>query len=116
MLTLLAPEEEGETDSLAGGGEAGAGGGVVGAGAGTLAAFVGVGTWAGAGAGALVVLVGATPAEMAPVSRSTSFGAAVLPEKNSPAVSAGSALGAGGKMSDWKESAWAPGMAGHNPR
>lgn len=40
------------------------------------------------------------------MSRSTSFGWAVLPEKNSAAVSAGSREGAGGKMSDWKESAY----------
>ena len=32
------------------------------------------------------------------------------------AVSAGSALSMGGKMSDWNESAWTLGMAGHNPR
>ena len=31
-------------------------------------------------------------------------------------LSAGSALGAGRKMSDWNESAWMLGMAGHNPR
>ena len=31
-------------------------------------------------------------------------------------VSVGSALGMGRKMSDWNESAWMPGVAGHNPR
>ena len=32
------------------------------------------------------------------------------------AVSAGSALSVGRKMSDWNESAWMLGMTGHNPR
>ena len=31
------------------------------------------------------------------------------------AISVGLALSAGGKMSDWNESAWMLGMAGHNP-
>ena len=31
-------------------------------------------------------------------------------------VSVGSALGTGGKMSNWNESAWMLGMAGHNSR
>ena len=31
-------------------------------------------------------------------------------------VSVGSALGTGGKMSNWNESAWILAMAGHNPR
>ena len=82
----------------------------------------GVGAGAGAGAGALVVLdnagdgtgkllavlilfviagaemgvYGASEAEMAPDSRETSFGGAIFPEKNSPAVIAGSAESAGG--------------------
>jgi len=43
--------------------------------------------------------------EMDPVSRSTNFRAAVLPEKNSVDEREGSSEGAGGKMSDWKESA-----------
>ena len=86
--------------------------------------FTGAGSGAGAGAGvgALEVLVGAgvgvdgagekagtgvgaLPEEMAPFSRLTSFGGAVLPAKNSPAESAGSAEGARGKISAWKESA-----------
>ena len=48
--------------------------------------------------------MGAEPAEIEPSSSETSFGAAVLPEKNSAAERAGSAEGAGGNMSDWKES------------
>ena len=48
--------------------------------------------------------MGAEPAEIEPSSSETSLGAAVLPEKNSAAERAGSADGAGGKMSDWKES------------
>ena len=65
-----------------------------------------MGEGAGAGDGALATLVGAgvmgagteetEPAEMAPFSRLTSLGGAVLPEKNSPAVSAGSEEGARG--------------------
>ena len=43
-------------------------------------------------------------AEIAPVSSETSLSETGLPEKNSPAVSEGSIEGAGGKMSDWKES------------
>src|SRR6266403_1115617 len=43
-------------------------------------------------------------AETAPVSRETSLREIALPEKNSPAVREGSIEGAGGKMSDWKES------------
>lgn len=78
--------------------------------------MMGAGAGAGAGVGAEVVLVGvgtgagvgiergAVPAETAPSSRETYLGAAVLPAKNSAAVSAGSADGAGGKMSDWNES------------
>lgn len=73
-----------------------------GAGMGALVVLVGVGVTAGAGVG---TVDGAVPVVMAPVSRLTSFGGAVLPEKNSPAVRAGSAEGAGGKMSAWKESA-----------
>lgn len=67
---------------------------------------IGDGAGAGVGAGALAVLVGAgvvgrgveesEPAEMAPFSRLTSLGAAVFPEKYSPAVRAGSAEGARG--------------------
>ena len=71
-----------------------------------LVAFAGAtATGAGAGAGALAVRVRVVLVWTTPVSRSTSFGAAVFPEKNSPAVSAGEEDGAGGKMSDWKESA-----------
>jgi hypothetical protein len=70
-----------------------------------------MGTGAGAAAGALAVLVGAgvdtardgvgmaagvLPSEIAPFSRLTSFGGAVLPAKNSPAESAGSDEGARG--------------------
>lgn len=65
-----------------------------------------LGTGAGAGAGTLAVAVlvgagagvegGGTPDEIAPVSRLTRFGGAVLPEKNSPAERAGSEDGAGG--------------------
>ena len=65
-----------------------------------------MGEGAGAGDGALATLVGAgvmgvgteetEPAEMAPFSRLTSLGGAVLPEKNSPAVRAGSEEGARG--------------------
>ena len=47
---------------------------------------------------------GAAPLEIAPLSRSTNLGAAVFPEKNSDAVSAGSSDGAEGIMSDWKDS------------
>jgi hypothetical protein len=42
--------------------------------------------------------------ETAPVSRETSLSETALPVKNSPAVREGSIEGAGGKMSDWKES------------
>ena len=62
--------------------------------------FVGVAT-----AGDEGVIWGEGAAAAAPSSRLTYFSEAVLPEKNSPAVSAGFADGAGGKMSDWKESA-----------
>ena len=48
---------------------------------------------------------GAGALEIEPVSRSIKFAGAVLPEKNSGAVSAGVDDGAGGKMSAWKESA-----------
>lgn len=77
-------------------------GSTCGAGAGTgegaLVVRVGVGKAAGGGA------EGAGPDDTAPVSRSTRFGGAVLPAKNSEAVRAGSSEGAGGKMSDWNES------------
>lgn len=73
------------------------------------------GSGCGAGAAAVAVLVGAgattgecvedrAPVEIAPVSRSTRLGAAVLPEKYSDAVRAGSSDGARGKISDWKDS------------
>ncbi len=67
------------------------------------------------GAGARIDAgVGAEPEPEAektePSSPSTSFGSGVLPEKNSAAVSAGSAEGAGGKMSDWKESEGVSGL------
>ena len=66
-----------------------------------------LGTDTGAGVGALVLFVGAgvegagtadggAPAVIAPVSRLTRFGGAVLPLKNSLAESAGSEDGAGG--------------------
>lgn len=42
--------------------------------------------------------------DTAPFSRLTSFRIGCLPEKNSPAVREGSEDGAGGYMSDWKES------------
>jgi hypothetical protein len=91
------------------------------------------GARSGSGAGALYVLVGvgstftdtftevavaagandacdcgsaALDAKLTPSSRETSRRAAVLPAKNSEAERPASALGAGGKMSDWKESAW----------
>jgi hypothetical protein len=69
----------------------------------------GAGTGTGAAACALAALVGTgvdtakdgvgtaagvLPSEIAPFSRLTSFGGAVLPEKNSPAESAGSDEGA----------------------
>lgn len=47
---------------------------------------------------------GGGPVAAEPVSRSTKFLGAVLPLKNSEAVSAGSVDGAGGKISDWNES------------
>jgi hypothetical protein len=47
--------------------------------------------------------------ETAPVSSETYLSTMGLPENNSPAVSEGSIEGAGGKMSDWKESDWARG-------
>ncbi len=91
------------------------GGAATGDGAGSsraMGAGAGAGAGAAAGGGAEVVLVGAgvgtemgaEPAEIEPSSSETSLGAAFLPEKNSAAVRAGSAEGAGGKMSDWKES------------
>jgi len=42
--------------------------------------------------------------ETVPVSRETSLSEMALPVKNSPALREGSIEGAGGKMSDWKES------------
>ena len=41
-----------------------------------------------------------------PLSRLTNFKVGCFPEKNSPAVKEGSEDGAGGKISDWKESDW----------
>lgn len=81
----------------------------------TLGTVGETGSGCGAGAEAVVVLVGAgaitgdcaegrAPVEIAPVSRLTRLGAAVLPEKNSDAVRAGSSDGARGKISDWKDS------------
>jgi hypothetical protein len=46
------------------------------------------------------------PANVAPFSRLTRLGGTDFPEKNSPADKDGSADGAGGKMSDWKLSAY----------
>lgn len=98
----------------AGGGNTTGVGAAAGVGAGTYAAGVGagatgVGTGAGAGGGADTVGVGvndATSAALsAPFSRLVRMGAATLPEKNSGAVRPGSADGAGGKISAWKESA-----------
>ena len=74
----------------------------------------GCGTNVGAGAGTISFAGAAegggtedtVPLEITPLSRSTNLGAAVFPEKNSEAVSAGSSDGAGGKMSDWKDSDW----------
>ena len=43
-------------------------------------------------------------AEIAPFSRLTTFRLMAFPWKKSPADTAGSAEGAGGKMSDWNES------------
>lgn len=76
-----------------------------------------LGTDTGVGVGALTLLVGAgvegastkegdAPALIAPVSRLTRFAGTDLPPKNSLADSAGSADGARGYMSDWKESDW----------
>lgn len=46
------------------------------------------------------------PAKTVPLSRLTRLGATILPAKNSPAERAGSEDGAGGKISDWKLSAY----------
>ena len=59
-------------------------------------AGAGAGAAASAGDAAAGTGVGALPYVIAPVSRLTSFSAAVLPAKNSPAESAGSDEGAGG--------------------
>jgi hypothetical protein len=75
----------------------------------------GIGAGAGAGGGAWnvgvgTVLTGAGVNEacvednISPLSRLTSSGEAVFPEKYSPADNVGSEAGAGGKISDWKES------------
>lgn len=96
---------------------------------GSLATFVSDGAMIGdedgvcadCGAGAVEERVGPAPApapepelgkdvddaaaeETAPVSRETILSEMALPVKNSPAVREGSIEGAGGKMSDWKES------------
>ena len=99
---------------------------------GSLGAGAGTGMGSGTGAGALTVFIGEVIGveekaldtladfEMAggetdtvvvsgeddivPVSSEISFGGTALPEKNSPAVSAGSEESAGGYISDWKES------------
>lgn len=66
----------------------------------------------GIGAGAEDVLVGArsiglaVEVRIAPVSRLTSFGATSFPWKKSIAEMEGSAEGANGKISPWKESAF----------
>lgn len=114
MIALTcAGESKGSGDAMARGVAAGADIGVMGGltgaaagvGAGAVEVRVGWGTGAGAGAGAAGGgAPGVVPDKIAPSSRLTSFGAAVFPEKNSPAVSDGSADGAGGKMSDWNES------------
>lgn len=64
---------------------------------------IGDSTGTGVLAGAAVEL------DTAPFSRLTNFNVGCLPEKNSPAVNEGSEDGAGGKMSDWKESDCASG-------
>lgn len=78
----------------------------------------GMGTCAGSGNGVERVRVeggmdgkgiegrGLVDVVMVPFSRLTRFGGATLPSKNSRAERAGSDEGAGGKMSDWKESAY----------
>ena len=48
---------------------------------------------------------GRGPERVLPSSRLTSLTAATLPLKNSAALREGSTEGAGGKISDWKESA-----------
>lgn len=84
------------------------GGGLVIVGVGKLIVFAIGGATRGVGAGAEG---GAdrgdwVPAKTAPLSRLTRLGVGVLPEKNSPAERAASEEGAGGKMSDWKLSAY----------
>jgi hypothetical protein len=125
MRQLLTEPEIGAGDSTSGeltftllartsaGAGAGAGTEAAGAGDDAGAAEVGVGTEAALdGAGAGVDLAGAgaeaeaaCPEKMAPFSRDMTLGVKSLPVKNSPAVTDGSGDGAGGKMSDWKESA-----------
>ena len=83
-----------------GGESAGAGaitGADAGAGAGALAVRVGRGTEASAAAAAAAAVV-------TPVSRETSLREIGFPVKNSLAEREGSIDGAGGKMSDWKDS------------
>lgn len=83
----------------------------VGSGAGVgSATLAGAGACAGAGAGAELTLeeVGVRPCSALtplPSCRLSRFGSADLPPKNSSLFIAGTAEGAGGKMSDWKESA-----------
>lgn len=82
-------------------GRAGSGAGA-GAGAGTGAAVVTVGVVKeGAGAGE-----GWEPEMVEPSPRFTRLTGASLPLKNSDAEREGSRDGAGGKISDWKLSAW----------
>jgi hypothetical protein len=86
------------------GGETGeSDGGCAGWGAGAVAERVGVGTGVDVDVGAAV--------DTAPVSSETYLSATGFPEKNSPEVRAGSIEGAGGKMSDWKESDWRGGAS-----
>lgn len=73
--------------------------------AGALAVFVGAMTLVSTEDVYFGTALVAGDAEIAPVSRLTMLGSALLPEKNSAAERAGSRDGAGGKMSDWKESA-----------
>ena len=74
-----------------------------------LKTFAATAAGPGEGSGALAVLVGngvetagvggaegGGPVEIAPSARETRFGGAVFPEKNSPAVNAGSEEGANG--------------------
>jgi hypothetical protein len=60
---------------------------------------------ASVGGNALGIAPGGGPEMVLPSARLTSLTAATLPLKNSAALREGSIEGAGGKISDWKESA-----------